>query len=135
MENNNSSFSFSYSAKEREEIERIRNKYTQQEATSEDKMQKLRDLDRRAEGRAKCISLIFGIIGSLILGTGMSFIMTELGSVLGLDFTASLVIGLILGVIGMITCAIAYPVYKKTLASIKKKLAPEIIALSDELLR
>ena len=135
MENNNSSFSFSYSAKEREEIERIRNKYTQQETPCEDKMQKLRDLDRRAEGRAKCISLIFGIIGSLILGTGMSFIMTELGSVLGLDFTASLFIGLILGVIGMITCAIAYPVYKKTLASIKKKLAPEIIALSDELLR
>ena len=135
MENNNSSFSFSYSAKEREEIERIRNKYTQQETPSEDKMQKLRDLDRRAEGRAKCISLIFGIMGSLILGTGMSFIMTELGSVLGLDFTASLVIGLIVGVIGMITCAIAYPVYKKTLASIKKKLAPEIIALSDELLR
>jgi hypothetical protein len=135
MENNNSSFSFSYSAKEREEIERIRNKYTHKEAPGEDKMQRLRDLDRRAEGHAKCIALVLGIIGSLILGTGMSFIMTDLGSVLGLDLTKSLVLGLISGVVGMITCAIAYPVYKKALASAQKKLAPEILSLSDELLR
>ena len=65
----------------------------------------------------------------------MSFIMTDLGSVLGLDLTKSLVIGLISGVVGMITCAIAYPVYKKSLASAQKKLAPEILSLSDELLR
>ena len=134
METNNTSFSYSYSAKDREEIEKIRKKYSPDVVETENKMQRLRRLDKKAEQQAKAIALSLGVIGSLILGTGMSIVMTDLGEALGLGAAASAIVGGSIGTVGMIICAIAYPVYKKVIEKVRKKLAPEIIALSDELL-
>lgn len=135
MEQNNQAFSYSYSAKEQEEIRRIRDKYIEKKDTEEDKMEKLRRLDRRVLQKAQAISLIFGVIGALLLGFGMSLIMTDLASGWGLSQGALIAIGIVLGVIGMALAALAYPAYLQVMKKEREKVAPEIIRLSDELMK
>lgn len=130
--NTETSFKFTYSAKEQDEIKRIRQKYTVQE---EDGMTRLRKLDAQATSKATELSLVLGIVGALVMGTGMSLIMTDLASILGMNYIGSLVIGIVAGVLGMILVALAYPVYKKVLKNEREKIAPEIFRLSEELLK
>ena len=88
----------------------------------------LRKLDRMAKLPATVFTYTFGIISSLILGTGMCFAMQVLGSgVIGM------VIGIVIGVIGIIGCSVNYPIYKKMLESGKKKYAYEIVELAREI--
>lgn len=130
--NTETSFKFTYSAKEQDEIKKIRQKYMVQE---EDGMQRLRKLDAQATGKATVASLVLGIVGALLMGTGMSLIMTELAGILGMTYMGSIIVGVVCGVIGMILVALAYPVYKKVLMSERDKIAPEILRLSEELLK
>ena len=125
-------FKFTYSAKEQEEIRRIRQKYIVQE---EDRMTRLRKLDEKATSKATMMSLIFGIIGALVMGTGMSLIMTDLAGILGMTAVACMIVGVIVGFVGMFLVAMAYPVYKKVLKTEHEKIAPEILRLSEELLK
>lgn len=83
MENHNTDreFKYTYSAKEQDEIKRIRQKYQSQEG---DAMTRLRKLDASVTSKATVIALMFGIAGVLFLGTGMSFIMTDLPSLFGM---------------------------------------------------
>ena len=82
MENKeNEAFCYTYSAKEQEEIKNIRKKYATPEA-SEDKMERLRRLDKSVTDKATTKSLIVGIIGALIMGTGMSLVMTDLADLI-----------------------------------------------------
>ena len=127
----NNHFRYVYSAREQAEIRRIREKYAPGEAV-EDKMERLRRLDARVTSRAQVVSLIFGIVGALILGTGMSFFMTELGEGLG---AAAIVLGVLFGVVGGTLAAFAYPMYNLVLRREREKVAPEIIRLTDELLK
>ena len=135
MEQNNQAFSYSYSAKEQEEIRRIRDKYIEKKDTEEDKMERLRRLDRRVLQKAQAIALVFGVIGTLLLGFGMSLIMTDLASGWGLSQGALIAIGVVLGVIGMALAALAYPAYLQVMKKEREKVAPEIIRLSDELMK
>ena len=130
--NTNTAFKFTYSAKEQDEIKRIRQKYAVQE---EDGIARLRKLDVQATSKATVMSLVLGIIGALLMGTGMSLIMTDLPSILGMAYLGSLIIGGVVGVLGMILVALAYPVYKKVLKSEREKITPEILRLSEELLK
>ena len=130
--NTDTSFKFTYSAKEQEEIKRIRQKYMVQE---EDGMQRLRKLDAQATGKATVASLVLGIVGALLMGIGMSLIMTELAGILGMTYMGSIIVGVVCGVVGMILVALAYPVYKKVLKSERDKIASEVIRLSEELLK
>lgn len=125
-------FQFTYSAKEQEEIKNIRKKYLVQE---EDKMEQLRKLDRSVGQKATVISLVFGIVGALVLGTGMSLAMTDLGAVFGMSQMVALVVGIIIGLCGMIPVGLAYPVYNKVLKKERERVAPEILRLSDELMK
>ena len=125
-------FKFTYSAKEQEEIRRIRQKYIVQE---EDRMTRLRKLDKKATSKATMMSLIFGIIGALVMGTGMSLIMTDLAGILGMTAVACMIVGVIVGFVGMFLVAMAYPVYKKVLKTEHEKIAPEMLRLSEELLK
>ena len=85
----------------------------------------LRKLDRKAKMPATIFTYTFGIISSLVLGTGMCFAMQVLGNgIIGM------VIGIIVGVIGMIGCGVNYPIYKKMLENGKKKYAYEIVELA-----
>ena len=136
MENNNENngFQYTYSAKEQAELKRIRDKYTAPTET-EDKMTRLRRLDASVTNTAQAIALVFGVIGTLILGFGMSLVMTELAESLGISGDAAMVIGIIVGVIGGVLASLAYPIYNAIVKAKRKKLAPEIIRLTDELMK
>ncbi|MBQ8248510.1 MAG: hypothetical protein IJY93_01325 [Clostridia bacterium] len=131
-DNKKDGFSYTYSAKEQEELRRIREKYTNKE---EDKFERLRRLDAGVTQKAQVISLIFGVIGVLILGFGMSLIMSELDEVLGIHKDMAIVIGIITGVIGGVIAGFAYPMYNFVLNCEKNRVAPEIMKLTDELMK
>ena len=131
MDNNNG-FQYTYSAKEQEELKRIREKYVSRE---EDKMERLRRLDRSVAQRAQTVGLVFGIVGVLILGLGMSLVMSEFGEILGQYRSLALPLGVAVGLVGGILISLAYPMYNLTVKSTRKKIAPEIIKLTDELMK
>lgn len=127
MENN--SFEYTYCAERQQEIEAIRKKYLPKE---EDKMEQLRRLHSIPTQKAQAASIAVGVLGALILGTGMSLCMTELGAALE---RFAMVIGILIGVLGLIMVALAYPLFNYVLKKERKRIAPEILRLSDELLK
>jgi hypothetical protein len=132
MENNKESFAYTYSAKERDEVRKIREKYAPQ---VESKMDRLRQLDRLVTRRGTVLSLIVGILGALIMGAGMSLAMTDLSTHIGIASNQAMMIGVITGVIGMGIAATAYPIYTAVTRHDRKRIAPEIIRLTDELMK
>lgn len=126
---NKENFTFTYSAKQQKEVEAIRKKYLPQEA---DKMEQLRKLHGIPTQKAQASSLAVGVIGALIMGTGMSLAMTDIGAAVG---NLAMVLGIAVGIGGMVLVALAYPIYNRVLKRQRKKIAPEILRLSDELLK
>ena len=127
-------FNYTYSAKEQEEIKAIRKKYAVQEKT-EDKMEQLRRLDAAVTQKATSVSLVFGVIGALILGMGMSLAMTDIGKIIGLLGGMAMLIGILIGIIGIVLVSVAYPIYNSIIKKEREKIAPEIIRLTDELIK
>lgn len=136
MENNkdNKRFQYTYSAKEQEELKRIRDKYASPSET-EDKMERLLRLDTGVTKKAQTVSLILGIIGTLILGFGMSLCMTDLAEILGSYRDFAMGIGIAIGMLGGILASLAYPTYNRIVKREREKIAPEIIRLTDELMK
>ena len=137
MENNtqqNGGFSYTYSAEEQAEIKKIRDKYTPP-TESEDKMARLHRLDASVTQTAQAVALVFGVIGTLILGFGMSLIMTELADILGSLKDKAMLIGIAIGIVGGIVASLAYPIYNLMVKHRREKIAPEIIRLTDELMK
>ena len=136
MENNRdqNAFSYTYSAKEQAELKRIREKY-ELPPKEEDKMAHLRRLDASVTKTAQTVALILGVIGTLILGFGMSIIMTDLADALGPLKDISMPIGITVGIVGGILASLAYPIYNVIVKAKRRKLAPEIIRLTDELMK
>ncbi|MBQ8404751.1 MAG: hypothetical protein IJX55_10095 [Clostridia bacterium] len=133
MDNNEKSgFRYTYSAKEQEELKKIREKY---EPREEDKMERLRKLDASVGKKARAVALTLGIIGALVLGFGMSLAMSELGANLGLGSELAMLIGVIIGILGGAIACLAYPIYNAVLKSEREKIAPEILRLTDELIK
>ena len=120
---NKETFSYTYSANQQEEIKKIRDKYLPKEA---DKMEQLRRLDKSATEKGTTISLIAGIIGTLILGIGMCCCLV---------WTDLFIPGIIIGVAGIAVVSIAYPLYNYVTKKECEKIAPEIIRLTDELMK
>ena len=138
MENNNNEqnrFSYTYSAKEQEEIKKLREKYVSPVREEEDKMARLRRLDASVTKTAQAVAIAFGVIGILILGSGMSLIMTDLSRILGEYRDMAMVIGIAVGLVGGVVASLAYPIYNAIVRAKRKKLAPEIIRLTDELMK
>ena len=123
-------FEFTYSAKQQEEIEKIKNKYLPKQ---ESKMEQLRKLDKSAEKPGTITGIVLGTIGSLIMGAGMSLAMTDLSAILGMDSLQSMIIGIVIGVIGMAVAGIAYPVYVNITKKQRAKIAEQVLKLSEEL--
>ena len=117
-------FNYTYSAKQQEEIKNIRKKYIPQE---ENKMELLRRLDNGVTQKATAASLALGIIGTLLLGLGMSLAMVWAGK--------WFIPGIIIGVVGIAVISFAYPLYKRVAQKEREKIAPEIIRLTDELIK
>lgn len=116
-------FRYTYSAKQQEEIKKIREKYLPQ---TEDKMEQLRRLDAGVTQKGTVVSLVAGIIGALVLGVGMCCCMV---------WTEWFVAGIIIGVIGLALASTAYPLYTWIIKKEREKIAPEIIRLTDELMQ
>ena len=133
--NDNQGFQYTYSAREQAELKRIREKYAPTAEEAEDKMARLRRLDASVTQKAQVIALIFGIVGVLILGTGMSLCMTDLAEILGSYRDIAMMIGIPVGLIGGVLAALAYPIYNVIVKRERKKIAPEIIRLTDELMK
>lgn len=125
----NNAFEYTYSPQRQQEVEQIRKAYLPVE---EDKMARLRQLHSVPTRKAQSLALTVGIVGTLILGTGMSLCMTELGAGLGIPAMA---VGIVTGLVGMGMAALALPLYRRTLKKEREKIAPEILALSEELLK
>ena len=125
MENNEKeTFSYTYSAKEQEEIKNIRKKYV---AREEDKMEQLRRLDAGVTQKGTTAGLILGIIGTLTLGIGMSCCMVWKN--------IWFIPGIIVGIIGLVIISAAYPIYNRVVKKEREKIAPEILRLTDELMK
>lgn len=88
----------------------------------------LRKLDRKAKMPATVFTYTFGIIASLVTGLGMCLAMKVIGS-----GVASMVFGIIIGIIGFIAMGVNYPIYKRLLENGKKKYAFEIVELAKEI--
>ena len=115
-----------------DEIKRIRQKY---QTSEEDGMVRLRKLDAKVTQKATSVALIFGVLGTLVFGIGISLVLSDLGVVLGIQVMTSMVIGIITGTIGIILAALAYPMYIKVIKKEREKVAPEILKLTEELMR
>ena len=119
-------FECTYSAVQQEEIENIRKKYLPKELSKEeDKMETLRRLDKKAQNPISVTAIIVGILGSLVFGIGMCCTMVWAEKLFE--------IGIIVGILGMIITASAYPIYKKAAAKKRAKLAEQILQLTSEL--
>ena len=129
---NKEKFNYTYSAKQQEEIKAIRKKYATPE---EDKMEQLRRLDASVMRKASVRSMTVGIIGVLIMGFGMSLAMSELSESLGSYRDVAMVIGIIIGLAGIALTCCAYPIYNRTVQKERERIAPEILRLTDELMK
>ena len=111
-------------------VQKIRTQYTEKEHTNLDE---LKELDTKVKRPANVFAYIFGSISAIIMGGGMSLVMTDIGTTLGIENT--MVLGIIIGILGMLMAIINYPVYKGILGSRRKKYADKIIALSDKIMK
>ena len=109
-------------------VEKIRSQYTEQEHTE---LEELKALDAKVKRPANVFGYIHGSVGAVVMGAGMSLVMTDIGTKIGL--TATLVPGIAVGVVGMGMALSTYPIYEKILNSRKKKFAHQILELSDRI--
>lgn len=120
--NNENRFSYTYSAKENQEVLNIRKKYIPQEETKLDELKRLDDL---VQSSGVMEALCAGVGGALVFGLGMCLAMEVIGPMIWL--------GVLLGLIGMAGMLFAYPVYRKIFAKTKEQYAPRILQLAEEL--
>lgn len=95
-------------------------------------MEQLRKLHHSASQKAQAWAIAVGVIGALIMGTGMSLAMTDIGTALG---SLAMILGIAVGIGGMVLIAFAYPLYNHVLKKQREKIAPEVLKISDELLK
>jgi len=111
-------------------VRKIRTQYTEKQHTELDA---LKALDAKVKRPANVFGYTYGSVGAIIMGTGMSLMMTDIGTIIGL--ANATVPGIIIGVVGLAMALTTYPIYKKILNGRKKKYAPEILRLTDELMK
>lgn len=110
-------------------VQKIRTQYTEKEHTQLDE---LKELDAQVKRPANVFAYVFGSVSAIIMGGGMSLVMTDLGTSLGL--TNTMVPGIVIGVVGMIMAIANYPIYKKMMASRRAKYADKIMEISDKIM-
>ena len=111
-------------------VEKIRSQYTETQHTDLDA---LKALDKKVKKPANVFGYVYGSIGTVIMGAGMSLVMTDISTILGM--TETLIPGIAVGLVGMVMALTTYPIYKKILNSRKKKYAHQIMELSDRIMK
>lgn len=111
-------------------VQKIRTQYTEKEHTQ---LEELKKLDCKVKKPANIFAYVFGGIGAIIMGSGMSIVMTDIGETVGIR--NPMPVGIVIGVIGILIAIVNYPIYKHILASRRKKYADRIIAVSDKIIK
>ena len=111
-------------------VQKIRTQYTEKQHTELDE---LKALDAKVKKPANVFAYTYGSVGAIIMGAGMSLVMTEIGEMIGL--VSTMVPGIAVGVVGMGMALSTYPIYKKILNNRKKKYAEDILALSEKIVK
>ena len=111
-------------------VQKIRTQYMDKEQTGLDA---LKELDAKVKRPANVFSYVFGSIAAIIMGSGMSLIMTDISDIIGM--ADPMIPGLIIGIVGMFMAIINYPIYKGILGARRKKYADKVIALSDKIMK
>ena len=109
--------------------QKIRTQYMEKQPSELDE---LRDLDAKVKRPANVFAYAFGSIGAIIMGAGMSLVMTDLGATLGI--ASAMPVGIVIGVVGLGMALLNYPMYKGILDSRKKKYGAEILELSEKII-
>ena len=110
-------------------VQKIRSQYTEKENTELDA---LRELDAKVKRPANVFSYVFGSISAIIMGAGMSLVMTDIGATIGI--ADPMIPGIAIGIVGMLMAIINYPIYKRIMSSRRKKYADKIVKLSDKIM-
>ena len=108
--------------------EKIRSQYMEAEYTELDA---LKALDAKVKKPARVFGYTYGSIGAIVMGAGMSLVMTDIGAMIGMSET--MIPGIVTGIVGMGMALTTYPIYKKILDSRRKKYAHQIMELSDRI--
>ena len=111
-------------------VEKIRSQYTEARHTELDA---LKALDARVKKPVNVFGYVYGSIGIIVMGVGMSLVMTDIGTVLGM--TETMVPGIAVGLVGLVMACTTYPIYNKMLNIRKKKYAPQILELSERAMK
>ena len=118
----NETFKYKYSSEKAKEVDDIVNKYL---AKEDDKLTQIKKLDAAVERKAAIKAIAIGVIGALIMGTGMSIVLEAASSFLA--------VGIVVGLMGIAVMAIAFPIHKRTLKKEREAAAPQILALSQDI--
>lgn len=111
-------------------VQKIRTQYTEKEHT---RLDALKEMDAKVKRPANVFAGIFGGVSAMVMGSGMSLVMTDIGQTLGM--TNTMLPGIVIGVVGLLMAVANYPLYKGILSSRRKKYAGKILALSDEIMK
>ena len=111
-------------------VEKIRSQYTEQEHTE---LEELKALDAKVKRPARVFGYVYGTVGAIVMGAGMSLVMTDIGTMLGMS--ESLIPGIAVGIVGLAMSCTTYPIYRKILNSRKKKYAGKILELSERIMK
>lgn len=109
--------------------EKIRTQYIEKHPSELDA---LRELDTKVKRPANVFAYVFGSISAIVMGAGMSLVMTDIGATIGMGST--MVPGIVIGVVGMIMAIVNYPMYKGILTNRKKKYSSQILELSEKIM-
>lgn len=109
-------------------VSKIRTQYTEKEHTALDE---LKALDKKVKAPVSAFGYTFGVAAAIIMGAGMSLVMTDIGQTVGI--ASPMAAGIVIGVVGMAMAIVNWPICKAIWKSRRKKFAPQIIALSDKL--
>lgn len=112
-------------------VQKIRTQYMEKDDSQKD-LDLLRELDAEVKRPANLFGYIFGSIGAIVMGAGMSLVMTDIGAAIGIS--DPMIPGIVTGVFGMVMAIINYPIYKAILASRKGKYADRILQLSERIM-
>ena len=110
-------------------VEKIRSQYIEQHT----ELDALKALDAKVKKTANVFGYLYGGIGAIVMGAGMSLVMTDIGAMLGM--TETMMPGIALGVVGLAMSCTTYPIYKKILNFRKKKYASQILKLSERVMK
>ena len=111
-------------------VQKIRTQYTEKEHT---RLDALKALDKKVKRPANVFAYLFGSISAMVMGSGMSLVMTDIAETVGIP--NPMISGIIIGVVGMLMAILNYPIYKGMLSSRRKKYANQIIALSEQIMK